>query len=348
MKITLRGTLATTLDIEQTDLFLAYLRDAGRLAPGEVPVFRTLAGGVSNRTVLVKRASGPAWVVKQALPRLRVATNWESDPSRIHREALALQWLPSIFSTGVVPRFVFADSQHHVLAMEAVPMPHENWKLCLLRGEVESQLVAEFGRILAQLHLASPAPEWPADFSDRSFFESLRIDPYYRYSARQQPAAARFIESLIEETLACRLTLVHGDYSPKNTLVYQDHLVLLDYEVIHVGDPAFDVGFALTHFLAKALHRPTERGRFLEAASLFWETYQQVCPTMAEDPTRPGRAVRHTLGCLLARVDGRSPLEYLTDTERAWQRRWVLDLMVALPKDVPDLVLRWGAGLSHP
>jgi len=247
---------------------------------------------------------------------------------------------------GVVPRFVFTDPQRHVLAMEAVPAPHENWKSRLLRGEVEAALVAEFGLILGQLHRAHPSPDWPADFADRTFFESLRLDPYYRFSAQRQPTAAKFMQDLIDETLSQRQALVHGDYSPKNTLVYRGHLVLLDYEVIHVGDPAFDVGFALTHFLAKALHRLGERDRFLEAARLFWESYQRTLPTPASDSARSNRAVRHTLACLLARVDGRSPLEYLNEFERAQQRRLVLDLIVAPPADVPELVARWGAGLA--
>jgi 5-methylthioribose kinase len=62
-----------------------------------------LAGGVSNRTVLVERtASGEGWVVKQALPKLRVATEWLSDPERIHQEALGLRWLSELAPPGAI------------------------------------------------------------------------------------------------------------------------------------------------------------------------------------------------------------------------------------------------------
>ena len=111
-----------------------------------------------------------------------------------------------------------------------------------------------------------------------------------------------------------RNSLVHGDFSPKNTLIYRGKLILLDYEVVHFGDPGFDVGFALTHFLSKANHLRSERDRIGAAAALFWNVYRREIDSLEWAQTLEPRAVRHTLGCLLARVIGKSPLEYLTHT----------------------------------
>ena len=72
-----------SLDIEQPDALLAYLREQGHIAATEQPLIRILAGGVSNRTVLVERPTGEAWVVKQALAKLRVQVDWFSSPERI-------------------------------------------------------------------------------------------------------------------------------------------------------------------------------------------------------------------------------------------------------------------------
>src|SRR5205823_2384351 len=116
------------LDIEQPDALAAYLRDTGRIGPDEPVRIRTLAGGVSNKTVLVERPSGEAWVLKQALSKLRVAVDWFSDPARIHREALGLKYLAELAPPGTITPLVFEDAGHHLLAMEAVPQPHENWK----------------------------------------------------------------------------------------------------------------------------------------------------------------------------------------------------------------------------
>src|SRR5205823_5639992 len=100
------------------------------------------------------------------------------------------------------------------------------------------------------------------------------LEPYYEFTAQRVSGARSFLELLIAETRATRTALVHGDYSPKNVLVFQDALVLVDHEVIHFGDPAFDVGFSLTHLLSKAHHLPERRAAFASAALEYWASYQ--------------------------------------------------------------------------
>jgi len=328
------------LDIEQPEALLAYLRQTGLIGHNETPQIRYLTGGVSNRTALVERSGGEAWVIKQALAKLRVPVDWFSSPERVHREALGLRWLASLAPAGTVPAFVYEDHSRHLLIMQAVPQPHQNWKTMLLAGRLEGDHVDQFGRLLAAIHRRAyeRRGEVAPAFEDRSFFETLRLEPYYRYTAGQVPAAAPYLDSLCAETLACRLTLVHGDYSPKNILVYQGRLILLDHEVIHFGDPAFDLGFSLTHFLSKAHHLPRLRAEFAEAARRYMSVYRQSLGTLPWLGELEARAVRHTLACLLARVSGRSPLEYLGPDARLRQREVVVSLMADPPAMVADLI----------
>lgn len=277
-----------------------------------------------------------AWVIKQALEKLRVKADWFSDPARVHREAAGLRWLEQLTPPGSVPGFVFEDQEHHLLAMQAVPQPHENWKTALLAGHVEVDHCRQFGTLLGTIHRRAfeRREEIRATFSDRTFFESLRLEPYYSYTATQVPSAAEFLRKLLADTLERSLTLVHGDYSPKNILVHQGRLVLLDHEVIHWGDPAFDLGFGLTHLLSKALHIPSHRQEFSSAARTVWQNYFMAASTGSWQTGLEPFVVRHTLGCLLARVSGRSPLEYLEASERSVQQR----IVVALMKNPPDTV----------
>ena len=331
--------LPDALDIEDPQALLAYLRQTGRISPDERPRIAVLQGGVSNRTVLVERAPAEAWVLKQALAKLRVPVDWFSSPERIQREALGLKWLAQLAPPGSITPLLFEDHARHLLAMQAVPQPHENWKTVLLGGRIEADHFRQFAALLAAIHRQAyrRRAELAEAFADRSFFESLRLEPYYAYSARQAPAAADFLNALIRETLACRITLVHGDYSPKNILIHEGRLVLLDHEVIHFGDPAFDLGFSLTHFLSKAHHLPALRRDFAAAALEYWRVYVAAlgAPEWATD-LEP-RVVRHTLACLLARVVGRSPLEYLDQRERLRQRDAVLSILPAAPTRVADL-----------
>lgn len=334
------GLLSEYLNIEKADALLEYLKRIGYVAEGEELAINILAGGVSSRTVLVERSSDEAWVMKQSLPKLRVAVDWYSDPERVHREALGLRWLEELTPQGNTTPLIFEDHDHHLLAMEAVPEPHENWKTMLLGGGVHSEHVEQFGRLLGKIHRNSGErrEEVAEIFWDRSFFESLRLEPYYGYTAEQVPAASGFLHELIEETRSRRETLVHGDYSPKNILVREGRLVLLDHEVIHFGDPAFDLGFSLTHLLSKAHHLSRLRGEFVDAAKLYWSVYLRTVGGAKWAEDLESRAVRHTLGCLLARVAGRSPLEYLGEKERARQAEAVLALTSAPPTTVPNLI----------
>lgn len=326
------------LNIEDTAALQDYLHRTGRVAPTSTFNSRVLSGGVSCRTVLVEFADGRAWVLKQALARLRVQADWFSDPARIHREAAGLRWLAHLAPAGATVDFVFEDPAAHVLAMTAVPTPHANWKALLLERGPEADHARQFGRLLGTIHrtAAAQAMALRAEFADLTFFEQLRLEAYYRATAAKVPAAAEFYARLVADTLAHRETLVHGDFSPKNVLIHGGRLVLLDHEVIHWGDPGFDLGFALTHLLAKARHVPGRREAFAQAAGEFWAAY--AAETSGLFQGLEPRAVRHTLGCLLARVDGRSPLEYLTPAERTAQRAAVLDQISAPPLAVGGLI----------
>jgi tRNA A-37 threonylcarbamoyl transferase component Bud32 len=328
-------------DIEQHDALLAYLRTARHIAPRESPRFTTLRGGVSSRTVLVHRPSGRDWVVKQSLAKLRVDVDWYSDPVRIHREASGIRWLRQLAPPACVPELVFEDHEQHLLAMDAVPQPHESWKGMLLRGNIDQEHVRQFGELLGGIHrrASERQPEIAGVFADRSIFESLRVEPYYVYTATQVPEAAAFLAQLVDSVRARRLTLVHADYSPKNILVHAGGLILLDHEVIHFGDPAFDLGFSLAHFLSKAHHVASHRREFTTAACRYWEAYRQALGDPAWAADLEDHAIRNTLGCLLARVAGRSRLEYLSDVERDRQCRVVLGLMHDTPRSLTDLAM---------
>jgi len=339
----------SSLDIEQPGALTAYLRSTHRIAADESPRVTVLAGGVSNRTVLVERASGEAWVVKQALAKLRVKADWFSDPARITREADGLRYLAELAPPGSTTPLIFQDDANHLLAMVAVPQPHDNLKSLFLAGRVEPDHIDQFAQLLGTIHRRGweRRNEMSRLFADRGFFESLRVEPYYSYTAGQVPESAAFYADLIARTRARLITVVHGDYSPKNILVHAGRLILLDHEVIHFGDPAFDVGFALTHLLSKSHHVAGCRPRFAEAAAQFWARYREGLEGVPWAGDLEEMSVRHTLGCLLARVAGRSPLEYLSEKERSRQRRVVTGLMQLPPLRVDQLIGAFVEGIDH-
>jgi 5-methylthioribose kinase len=333
------------LDIENPNELLAYLEQTERITKNEQPKITVLQGGVSNKTVLLERET-ESWVIKQALAKLRVKADWYSDPSRIQREALGLRYLSNLIPAHV-PQFIFEDVEQHLLAMSAVPQPHIKWKTVLLAGGVLQHQVKQFGELVGFIHRSAyeRRDELAEVFADTSFFESLRLEPYYQYTALQVPSAAPFLESLVEETRQHQRTLVHGDYSPKNILIAQNKMMLLDYEVIHWGDPAFDIGFGMTHLFSKAHRLSDQRSTLLNAAWVFWKSYARVVKDLEWRRGLEERAIRHTLACMLARVRGRSPLEYFDDVQRQRQEKIVVELMTQPPTTFNDLTSAFEKGL---
>ncbi|MFQ3645995.1 MAG: phosphotransferase [Anaerolinea sp.] len=326
------------VDIEQPDQLTAYLHARGIVAADEQPNIRVLTGGVANKTVLVEHRAG-GLVIKQALGKFRVKVDWFVQPERSALEALGLRTYEALLPAGSTPRFLFEDFDNFIHAMTAIPQPHETLKRLLLSGQGTSALIERFAALMAESHLRAleQADTLRPQFASLEYFETQRLEPFYAYTAAQVPEAADLIHALIEETRRTQLTLVHADFTPKNVLVLPDgQLVLLDYEIVHWGDPAFDVGLALAHLIAKAIKVETRRADYPSYARLFGQTYlDQVADTFGD---LEGRIVRHTLACVLARVRGRSPLEYFDEPQRAAIAARVVQQLKPLPPTLDALI----------
>jgi aminoglycoside phosphotransferase (APT) family kinase protein len=293
-----------------------------------------LTGGVSSIVVRVVTHEG-AFVIKQALPQLRVEATWYSRPERSGIEARCALALAELVP-GSVPEVVAVVADRSAFVMRSAPAGTETWKDRLLRGEVSLPIAAAVGRMLGRIHAASAMrADLARAFADTSFFDELRIDPYLRYVAARTPDLAPALDAIAAELLATGACLVHGDFSPKNLLVPPDGGVLLvDHEVAHWGHPAFDVSFVTNHLCLKAIRFRAE-GRadaYLGVAATVLDAYAGEARHLE---LGVGRFASRTIGALLlARVDGKSPVEYLTDErDRALARVLGRDVLLDPPED---------------
>ncbi len=272
-----------------------------------------LGGGVSN-TVLLLESGSARIVLKQSLPQLRVAEEWLADRSRIHRECAAMRRLASHLRSGAVPDILFEDEPNFLFAMEAAPADARTWKQLLLEGEADEAIAEQVASALADMFRASWGVEaWEHSFGDQEAFDQLRLDPYYRFTASRHPDLTPHFEARIREARERRRCLVHGDWSPKNVLVAGGRVMFIDFEVIHYGDPSFDTAFLLNHLLLKSFHKPEWATRYQRLAAKFREVIFSSLPDEA-DWLEPATCCH--LGCLLlARVDGKSPAEYVQSEE---------------------------------
>ena len=289
----------------------------------EFPPITPLAGGVSSLIARADTRSGPL-CVKQALPELKVATQWSAPLERSHAE---LDWIRQVgkWVPGAVPAILGEDRESHAFAMSWLePSLHPVWKLQLRDGIAHPAFAAEVAHQLAAIHAASADDDALAQTfaNDENFFQ-LRLDPYFGEAARVHGDCAPMLQELIKDTSNNKRALVHGDISPKNLLAGPRGPVFLDAECAWYGEPAFDVAFCLCHLLAKCLWRPQSTDDFMACFDAFADTY--LAGVSWEDAAAiEARIARLLAAILLARVDGKSPLEYLDQRGKDLQRQFAL------------------------
>jgi 5-methylthioribose kinase len=297
-----------------TDNALDYLRQRGWIE--DVPArVELLSGGVSNAVLRVETADR-LFVLKQSRPQLRTRDAWFSDLDRVYREQEVMQALAPLLPPHTVPEVLFVDRANYVFAMAHAPLGAQVWKHQLLAGDIDFAIGERAGRILGRIHESTARdPRLVERFADRTVFVQLRVDPYYRRVQERLPDVAGAVQPLIDRMMSARAALCHGDYSPKNILTHEHGFTLVDYETAHRGDPTMDLGFFLSHLLLKAVKRSHDRQRHLELTRRFWQGYAAET-TFLPQAELQRRGIEHCGLCLLARIDGTSPVEYLTEENK--------------------------------
>lgn len=320
---------------------LDWLTEAGLAPPGVRPAVVPLAGGVSSDVFRVDLPDGPI-CVKQALAQLKVAADWRAPVERSSYEAA---WLRAVADLGgpIVPKVLAEDTGRHLFAMtffEAAT--HPVWKAELAAGRVDPAFAGSVGRALTRVHAGTAGrPDLAAAFPTDDLFRELRLDPYLLETARAHPDLAERLTALAARTQAQKIALVHGDVSPKNILAGPDGPVFLDAECAWYGDPAFDLAFCANHLLLKSVWKPAHAAAYLASYAALTDAYLAGCDW--EDPRGLDRRAASLLaGLLLARIDGKSPVEYLTEADdKAFVRETARELLRADALDLAGVASFW-------
>jgi aminoglycoside phosphotransferase (APT) family kinase protein len=321
-------------------IFLALGLAAGDEAVQAMP----LAGGVSSGIYRVDLRSG-SYCVKQALPRLKVAKEWTVPVERVFAEIGYLCTVAAIVP-GHVPRVLGEDGASKSFVMAFLGPEYRNWKSELLAGRVDAATARATGDVLGRIHAATADDAALAQrFANDANFHALRLEPYLVETAREHPELADTLLALVERTANTRRVLVHGDVSPKNILLGPAGPVLLDAECAWYGDPAFDLAFCLNHFLLKAAHLPARSRELLQAFRAFGQAYW---PHVRWEDVAALEARVATLlpGLTLARIDGKSPVEYLEPPQRQSVRAVAIALLRHPPSSLEAIAAQWARAFA--
>jgi aminoglycoside phosphotransferase (APT) family kinase protein len=325
---------------------IAALRRLGLAGDADHPRFAPLPGGVSSDIWRVDVDGGPI-CVKRALPKLKVAADWRAP---VERNAYEVAWIETAgrIVPGSAPRILGHDAEAGLFAMEFLdPAGHLLWKTELMEGRVDAGFAARVGQSLAAIHAGTAGDQAVAErFATDRIFHAIRLEPYLEATARAHPDLAPALAALVDTTAGTKHALVHGDVSPKNILIGPGGPVFLDAECAWYGDPAFDLAFCVNHLLLKCLWRPAAAAGFIACFKGLAKAY--LAGVVWEAPAAVERRCARLLpGLLLARIDGKSPVEYITaESDKNVVRktaRWLL----AEPVDtLVSMAAAWKAGLA--
>ncbi|MGA9658342.1 MAG: aminoglycoside phosphotransferase family protein [Asticcacaulis sp.] len=308
---------------------LSVLLEKAGMKDAKITAIEALKGGVSSDIVVVTFEDGAQVCAKRALPVLKVAAHWEAPVERNHYEVAWLKCVAAILPDNV-PAVLAEDIAGGTLLMQYLPAESYGlWKSDLMLGHFDHKVILGVAQVLGAIH----AHTWEdadikATFSHDDLFDALRLTPYLRSLIKVYPELQTHLEAIISATLSHKCALVHGDVSPKNILIPKQNgtPVFLDAECAWYGDPAFDAAFCLTHLLLKAAHLPVLRPQLLAASVDFLNTWSAALPDTGADAAK-ARCLTLLPCLILARIDGVSPVEYLSDHERATLRTLILPLI---------------------
>jgi aminoglycoside phosphotransferase (APT) family kinase protein len=324
-----------------TSALLEALHRLDLVPRGAAVAVTRLDGGVSSDIARVDVA-GRSFCVKQALPKLKVAADWRAPVARNHSEA---EWIrvAGEIAPDAVPRLIGEDRAAGLFAMAwLAPEAHPVWKADLRDGRVDPAFAAEVGRRIALVHAATAGRvDIAARFANDDIFHPIRLEPYLLATAEQHADCAGALRRLAETTARTKLALVHGDVSPKNILVGPHGPIFLDAECAWYGDPAFDLAFCLNHLLLKCAWRPQWRAQYLAAFRALANAYLGGVTWEPHDVLE-ARTARLLPGLFLARVDGKSPVEYVTaDADRERIRACAKPLLLAPRTRLAEVAEAW-------
>lgn len=301
-----------------------------------------LAGGVSSDIYRVDLPGGVTICVKRALPKLKVAADWHAPVGRNRWEAEWMRVAGGIAPSSV-PRVLGVDSTTGSFAMEYFsPERFSTWKALLACGSIDTNDAARVGDTLGRIHAATAdRQDVAARFATDDIFYDIRLEPYLVATARCHPKLAPRLNELVETTRRTQRTLVHGDFSPKNILCGATGPIIVDAECAWFGDPAFDLAFILNHLLLKGAWRAQWRTRYIDAfhalrsaylAHVGWEPSERL----------EGRAAALLPALMLARIDGKSPVEYIAEpAARGRVRAFACALLASPPTNLGRIAARW-------
>lgn len=238
---------------------------------------------------LRSKRTGQTVIVKHARPALEKFPEYETSTERIVFENRYFELARPLDDDEICPHILHFDEARRILVLEDLGEA-ERLDAALLRGADVDEPLLRLARFLGKVHAATRGDTALAARFQNADIQKLHGDHIFKLpyeedgfpvpegveararAVRSHPKLAATAATAYQRYLEPRGALVHADVQPGNVLLRDEGPVLLDAEIAHVGDPAFDVGTLLAHlWLARLAGTPS--GEAAPQAARIWDAY---------------------------------------------------------------------------
>ena len=235
----------------QTQFAEALTAVVKRAIPGATSIagLKRLSGGASQETwsldavgasattpLILRRSPGG-----KRMERSSVAPSLETEAKAIRLAAKAgvpVPPVPYVLEDGdnLGPGYLMGRVEGETIARKILRDPEF--------ADARPKLARQCGQILARIHAIDPAlmPELKPTDAATEIQQYRDLYDSYDYPHPVFEIAFKWLEDRLPD--APRLTIVHGDFRNGNLMIGPDGVrAVLDWEIVHVGDPAADLGW---------------------------------------------------------------------------------------------------------
>ena len=272
--------------------------------------YKRLEGGVSSEVYYVKTNKSD-YCIKRSLKKLLVKKNWIANTNRIKYEYLWLKHCKKIISRNIPKTFEFDNKKKYIVMEYLNDSKYKTLKQLYFNKVVNIKTIKLISKHLYKIHSSSKNLKTKKIFDgNNNNFYDLRLDPYFNEVGRIYPKYKKYIKNINKNYFENSSTLVHGDFSPKNILIGKNKIIYLDAECCNFGDPVFDLVFFTNHLLIKSIFIKDKSQEFIKSYIIFYKEYLNNL-NLKNYKSYINRIIEMTPIMLLARIDGKSPVEYL-------------------------------------
>ena len=304
---------------------------------GEKFSSKKITDGVSSDIWHIKTKKNTEFCIKRALDKLTVKEDWFAPVSRSNFEAMYFKYCKKVMPE-CFPKLLGHDNKNYILAMQWYsPKSYRVWKKKLLNSNINFMDAINISNVLIKKHkFFFHKKFYKKKFENDDTFYSIRIEPYIIFTSNKYPQYKKKFLDVAQSLVQNKKTLIHGDFSPKNILIKSNNPIILDAETACWGDPVFDLAFCNNHILLKSLLFKNLGHKFLELSYKFLNNYIKNI-TWEDKNFFIQRLIKILPLLLLARVDGKSPVEYFKTKEKKQTRSLAKNILNEEVKNIQQL-----------